>query len=406
MKIIHTSDWHLGHKLYNWDRSDEELHFFNQLRDVVASEQPDALLVAGDVFHTGTPGNDVAKSFTDRLLDVTSAAPGMETIVIAGNHDSYSRLVVDKTLWQRCRVHIVGVPAEDSGGMAQFNENIIELPGKGIIAAVPFCHARNFPLVHNADAETDRQTAYFTGLRAHIHAHDPLPIILMAHLAVGYGIDFTGQDRSSVIGGEECVDAATLGTGYDYIALGHIHHPQWVKSSTRIVRYCGTPRAIHFDETYGHGVDVVEVTHGSEPKLETKVFEPLRKLITIGGAKGLPFDEALKAFEKLPEFMRESYVRFNVALAADEMFGCDWIERARAAVEVRGGRFCLVNAIRETKDSQNEIKMNVITMDELRELSNGEVEKILLAHRPISETQNTLLRDVIEQVFDDARSII
>ena len=104
MKIVHTSDWHLGQKLYNYDRFDEEAYFFRQLADLVETERPDALVVSGDVFHTGVPGNDVAKCFTDSLAEVTERCPEMETVVIAGNHDSYSRLVVDATLWKRCRV--------------------------------------------------------------------------------------------------------------------------------------------------------------------------------------------------------------------------------------------------------------------------------------------------------------
>ena len=88
MKLIHTSDWHLGVRLYNWDETDEEKHLFAQLAAVVEDEQPDALVVSGDVFDTGAPGNDVAKRFTDALLEVTSRCPGMVTVVIAGNHDS------------------------------------------------------------------------------------------------------------------------------------------------------------------------------------------------------------------------------------------------------------------------------------------------------------------------------
>ena len=84
MKIIHTGDWHLGHRLYNYDRADEEGHFFGQLAATVREERPDALVVSGDIFHSGVPGNDVAKRFTERLLDVVAECPGMETVVIAG----------------------------------------------------------------------------------------------------------------------------------------------------------------------------------------------------------------------------------------------------------------------------------------------------------------------------------
>ncbi|MBQ6247118.1 MAG: exonuclease subunit SbcD, partial [Kiritimatiellae bacterium] len=160
MKIIHTADWHLGHRLYNYDRTDEEEHFFRQLAATVRKEQPDALVVCGDIFHSGTPGNDVAKRFTERLLDVLAECPAMETVVIAGNHDSYSRLVVDKALWKRCRAHLFGMPAEDREGRAEFARNVVEIPGKGLIAAVPFCHSRNFPLVEGAEGD-NRAKNYF-----------------------------------------------------------------------------------------------------------------------------------------------------------------------------------------------------------------------------------------------------
>ena len=138
MKIIHTSDWHLGSRLYNYDRTDEEEHFFRQLASVVERERPDALVVSGDVYHTGAPGNDVAKRFTERLVDVVGKCPGMETVVIAGNHDSYSRLVVDEALWRRFHVHVFGRPSEDGDGRALFGDNVVDVPGKGVIAAVPF----------------------------------------------------------------------------------------------------------------------------------------------------------------------------------------------------------------------------------------------------------------------------
>ena len=249
MKIIHTSDWHLGNRLYNWDGTDEEEHFFTQLSAAVAEEQPDALVVSGDIFDTGAPGNDVAKRFTDALLEVTSRCPGMITFVIAGNHDSYSRLVVDKELWFRSRVHVFGMPAEDAEGRAFFEKNVVTLPGKGVIAAVPFCHPRNFPTVDGATGD-NREKNYFEGLAKYVADHsEGLPTVLMAHLAVKGDIDFRGHDKSLVIGGEECVDVEELGDGYGYVALGHIHCPQWVKSGKKVARYCGTPRAIHFDET-------------------------------------------------------------------------------------------------------------------------------------------------------------
>ena len=394
MKIIHTSDWHLGHRLYNYDRTDEEELFLRQLAETVERERPDALVVSGDVFHTGAPGNDVAKRFTERLLDVQEACPEMETVVIAGNHDSYSRLVIDQALWSRCRVHVFGIPAEDGDGRADFSRNVVVLPDKGVIAAVPFCHSRNFPSVEGAAGE-NRARAYFEGMARHVASRaGGLPAVLTAHLAVAGDIDLRGHERSPVVGGEECVGAEELGTSYDYVALGHIHCPQWIKGERRTARYCGSPRAIHFDEAYGHGVDVVDVEPGREPEVRTVAFEPLRGLATLGGETGLPFDEALAAVADatLPA---DTYVRINVRLGPGELPGPDWSERSRQACAAKGLRFCLNNPIR-TGDTEKPEDRKTLTMAELKELSDDEVLEILSNRHELTARQLELVRSLMK----------
>ena len=397
MKIIHTSDWHLGAKLHGWGRADEEESFFGQLKDVVQKECPDALLVSGDVFDTGAPGNDVAKKFTDALLDIAEACPMMATVVIAGNHDSYSRLVVDESLWRWHNVHILGIPAEDGDGRAVFGANVIEIPQKGVVAAVPFCHERNYPTVENAPGE-NRMREYFAGLANFVaEKANGLPRVLMVHLAVGRETDFTGQDKSMAVGGQECVDPEVLGTGYDYIALGHIHCPQWIKGGKKVARYCGTPRAIHFDEAYGHGVDVVEAEAGKEPTLRTVSLSPKRDIVTIGGKEGIPFDDALKAVAAL-DVPRESYIRLNVALDENGSIGPDWVERARCVCVGKDYRYCTINPIRKEVAGEAAGKKMLLTVDELKALSNEEVVEILSSRHSLSGRQRELLKELMVEV--------
>ena len=397
MKIIHTSDWHLGNRLYNYDRTDEEEHFFRQLAAVVERERPDAFVVSGDVYHTGAPGNDVAKRFTERLLDVVGKCSGMETVVIAGNHDSYSRLVVDEALWRRFHVHVFGRPSEDGDGRAVFGENVVEVAGKGIIAAVPFCHSRNFPLVAGAPGE-DREKEYFEGLAEYVRCRAKgLPSVLMAHLAVKSELDMRGHDRMMVIGGEECVDVADLGSAYDYVALGHIHCPQWIKGERKLARYCGTPYAIQFGETYDHGVDVVTVEQGQEPVVRTEVLEPLHELVTLGGDDGVAFDAALGIVDgaALPA---DTYIRLNVRLGAGEFAGPDWSERARQACLAKGLRFCVVNPVRTESPNRDEAR-KMLTMAELRELSDDEVLEILSLRHEMSPRQRELVKALMKEVL-------
>ena len=88
MKILHTSDWHLGHTLYNYDRTAEQQAFLRQLTRIVTEEQPDAMVVSGDIYHYSSPAAATQKMYTDAMLNIHQACPGMAIVVTAGNHDS------------------------------------------------------------------------------------------------------------------------------------------------------------------------------------------------------------------------------------------------------------------------------------------------------------------------------
>ncbi len=405
MKFIHTSDWHLGKRLHQWDRTDEQLRFLEQLRDLAAAEKPDALVVAGDVFDGASPGSETGKMFVEGLLAIQEASPGMVAAVIAGNHDSCARLVVDEALWAHHGVRVVGRPAEDETGTARYGDNLVEVPGKGWIAAVPYCAPRNFPAPPdgNAGADRDRQSAYFAGLRAAAEAASGgrLPVVLAAHLAVGRETDFTGQDRGAVIGGEECADPGSLGADWDYVALGHIHCPQFVKNGAKRIRYCGTPMAMDFDEErHPHGADVVEIAaRGSPPSVRSVRFEPLRTLTTLGGEAGEKFEALL---DRLPRagLPPGTYVRLRTALAPGQGPGPDWGDRARAAAEAASLRHCRIVAVRpETPDAPKPDA--TFSPDELRDLTDERVVDILAAAKALTDSEVELLRSVLETLDRD-----
>ena len=108
MKIIHTSDWHLGHTLYEHDRTAEHTAFLTQLRDIVEDEKPDALLVSGDIYDRTNPSTSVQKMYYKALLDMHAACPEMTIVVTAGNHDSKAMLELGRELWLMAGVRVVG----------------------------------------------------------------------------------------------------------------------------------------------------------------------------------------------------------------------------------------------------------------------------------------------------------
>ena len=332
-KIIHTSDWHLGQNFYGYDRSEEQADFLRQLVDIVRQQQPDALLVSGDIFHTAAPSSAAVTLYVNAMLDIHNACPKMAIVVIAGNHDSASRLQCDSRLWELAGVRVLGGIARDSEGLADLDRHIIHVKGKGIVAAVPFAYPASFPLVNDEHVGSDqRQPVYFQSLLDHVNAQNPaqLPVVLMAHLAVN-GSDFTGHE----VGMMECVEVGVLGNGYDYAALGHIHRPQDVSERAR---YCGTPLAVSFDEQCEHSVSIVEIdAHGSMPRVTTERIENIKPLRTIPAGPPVDFEAALEQLQVLVPDER-AYVRLNVLV--DRYLPNGAQERAALAVADKQCRFC------------------------------------------------------------------
>lgn len=333
-KFIHTSDWHLGQNFYGYDRSEEHRDFLQQLADIVRKQTPDALLVSGDIFHTAAPSNAAVNLYVEELLNIHKACPTMSIIIIAGNHDSPSRLDSDKRLWQLAGVTVLGSIARDHDGHADLDSHIINAGDKGIIAAVPFAYPQSFPVKRGADVDRDqRQAAYFQALldQAEARNRDNRPVVLMAHLAVNNS-DFTGHDRNMKM---ECVEIEQLGKGYDYIALGHIHRPQDVSERAR---YCGTPIAVSFDEQCEHSVSIVEIdSHGALPRIETKVIKNTKPLHTIPPTSPADFETVLELLQKFNPNER-AYIRLNVLV--DHFLPQGAQERAVAAVKDKQCRYC------------------------------------------------------------------
>ena len=347
MKFIHTSDWHIGHELRGYSRLDEHRHFIHQLCKIVREEHPDALLVSGDVYDTKIPTAEAQRALVEALMSIGKACPDMAIIVTAGNHDSGARLDAQSPLWQAIGVQMVGACRRVDGEVFDPSELVIEVPGKGIVLAAPYFHQRNFPSVSENVAPEERQRAFFSALGSAAEAVDAgrgLPVAMMAHLAVD-GCDFACH-RQSAIGGIKTEKAESMGAGFDYLALGHIHKPQTLCEGPGAIRYSGSPFAMSFSEDFPHTVSVVEIAgRHAEPRVREVEIEPLRRVVTIEPEDGL-FGSAVEMARRLGKG-EECYVRFivknNGALPPEPM---------QEAVKMLSGtklRMCSVEIVREER---------------------------------------------------------
>lgn len=395
-KFIHTSDWHLGQNFYGYDRSEEQDHFLRQLVDIVRQHQPDALLVSGDIFHTAAPSSAAVTLYVNAMLDIHNACPKMAIVVIAGNHDSASRLQCDSRLWELAGVRVLGGIARDSEGLADLDRHIIHVKDKGIVAAVPFAYPASFPLVNDEHVGSDqRQPVYFQSLLDHVNAQNPaqLPVVLMAHLAVN-GSDFTGHE----VGMMECVEVGVLGNGYDYAALGHIHRPQDVSERAR---YCGTPLAVSFDEQFEHSVSIVEIdAHGSMPRVTTERIENIKPLRTIPSGPPVDFEAALEQLQVLVPDER-AYVRLNVLV--DRYLPNGAQERAALAVADKQCRFC---EIKKTATVEASHAVSQMTMEEFNHKHPIEVAQQFYLEkyqREMTDEEKEMFNYVYRLVQEEAR---
>lgn len=340
MKILHTSDWHLGHTLYNYDRTEEQMVMLLQMVNIVKEEQPDVFLLCGDVYHTPQPSAAVQTMFTNALVQIRDANPGMTIVITAGNHDSGSKHDIFRTPWKALKVYTVGTI-----DASQKEELVVEVPGKGYVIAVPYVNERNMP------------KGFFQELIDIVGEKNVgnLPVVMMAHTTVR-GCDFAGHDNASeyTVGGIDSYDLDEMGTGYDYLALGHIHHGQYIHSGKHNVRYCGTPIPVSFDERYMHSVSIVEIAeHGERPTVKEIEINPHRPLVTLPAEGVATWEDAKELLENYPNDI-DAYIRLNVEV--DDFLPVEANAEAQMICEEKKCKFCVINSQR-LKRSRREAKI-------------------------------------------------
>jgi DNA repair protein SbcD/Mre11 len=260
MRILHTSDWHIGRSLFERKRFDEFLAFLTWLHETIEQEQIDVLVVAGDVFDTIAPGNrsqELYYSFLRGMVDSYCH----DVVIIAGNHDSPSFLEAPKELLSALRVHVVGsITADPADEVLVLNNTAGE--AALIVCAVPFLRDRDIRLSTEGESSDDKTQKLIMGMRAHYAAVNAIalekqqalgasvPILAMGHLfAAGGKTSENDGVRDLYIGSLGQVGHDIFPATFDYVALGHLHVPQRV-GETQHIRYSGSPLPMGFGEAY------------------------------------------------------------------------------------------------------------------------------------------------------------
>ncbi|MCX5846095.1 MAG: exonuclease SbcCD subunit D C-terminal domain-containing protein [Deltaproteobacteria bacterium] len=398
MKILHTSDWHIGRALYGRKRYEEFEAFLNWLAGLIEDENIDVLLVAGDVFDNSTPSNYVQTLYY-RFLNRVAAASHRHMVVTAGNHDSPSFLNAPRELLKFLNIHVVGC-ASDSP-----EDELIVLSGPDheprlIVCAIPYLRDRDIRTAEAGESLEDKERKIIEGIRDHYRMvyevaerkramlKKSVPIVAMGHLftAGGQTVDGDGV-RELYIGSLLQVRTDVFPEHIDYLALGHLHIPQTVGGSD-FIRYAGSPLPIGFGEARQEKSVVLVEFSGNAPTVTIVPVPRFQELKTLQG----DWPTIARNIEELKS--GESNAWLEIVYEGDEIAG-DLRERLDEAIAGTG-----IEILRVKNNRVLERAMSGMDAKEtLDDLDTTDVFKRCLESHEVPEDQRPELLSAYQEII-------
>ena len=289
MKLLHTSDWHVGKAIRGHSRSDEHRAVLDEIVSVAAREAVDLVVVAGDLFETAAPTAESEAIVYETFLRLSQVAP---VVAISGNHDNPRRLMAVAPLLQLGRVTMVTEPlAPSAGGVIDVEVGA----GTGTVTTVrlallPFVSQRGIVRADDLMSDAAFQNAQLYADRMYrvvgalSESFSPETVNVFVGHAFVQGGAAGGGERLAHLADEYSVPTTAFPPTATYVALGHLHRPQVVRGATAI-HYCGSPLQLDFgEEAQAKQVNVVELEPGLPAKVRAVLLDSGRPLRTLVGS--------------------------------------------------------------------------------------------------------------------------
>lgn len=387
MRFLHTSDWHLGQTLHSFERSHEHQCFLDWLIETIANEQPDVLLIAGDIFDNANPSAASHKQFYRFLQQARARRPHLEIIVIAGNHDSAGRLEAAGPLLEEFATTVVGQVRRTSAGEIDLEKLVVPMKNRdGEIAAwclaIPFLRPGDVPRVETSgDAYTEGIALLYRQAfeLAQARRQPGQAIVAMGHCHMVGGEISAESERRIVIGGAEALSASVFDPSVAYAALGHLHLAQRVGRCDHL-RYCGSPLPLSFSEIdYRHQILCVDLAGESLQSVAEILVPRAVELLRIP-RQPAPVDDVLAQLAALDlpaqaDVQTHPYLEVRVRLAMPEP---GLRARIEAALEGKPVRLAKIETRVAEKDADKTIPMS---LDDLTRLQPEDIFKRLYQNR-------------------------
>ncbi|MCF2906972.1 exonuclease SbcCD subunit D C-terminal domain-containing protein [Pseudoalteromonas sp. DL2-H2.2] len=352
MKVLHTSDWHLGQQFYEHSRHAEHQFFLDWLCNTLTSHQIDVLIVSGDIYHSATPSAMAEQQLYAFIRRAKTDNPNLHIVITAGNHDSANRIETAKPLLSQFDTHVVG--RFDKHTPQDVVKTLSTANGTLQVVAMPFLRSADL------EAQADDPQAYQRGVaRAYQAAYQTLdaqlPVLAMGHLHAKGGSISGDSERNITIGGFDAITADVFGERPDYVALGHLHKAQKVAGSEAI-RYCGTPLPMSFSErNYRHQVLLVEFTNNALSSVKPLDVPRLKQVILLPERGGATLDELMTLLSELDLSQYQDtatpYLRLRLnASETDSQFR----HKIEQALTDKPVHFCGIERVSNTQQAADE----------------------------------------------------
>lgn len=376
MKFLHLADLHLGKRVNGFSMLEDQAHILRQILAILDDEQPDGVLIAGDVYDKSVPSVEAVELLDGFLTELR--ARGVPVLLISGNHDSPERLAFGGRVMDSCGIHIS--PVYD-GALAPVT--LQDAFGPVHVWLLPFvkpAHVRRwFP-----DADIESYTDAVAEAVAHMDIDTAARNVLVTHQFVTGGTRSGSEELS--VGGTDNVDSGVFAP-FDYVALGHLHGAQHIGRET--IRYAGSPLKYSFSEARQHkSVTVVTLGEKGDVQVRTAALTPLRELREIRGS----YDElTARSFYEHTTY-RSDYLHL---ILTDEQDVFDAMSRLRTiypylmTLDYDNARTRAAGGMSVPAETERRTPLELF--EALYQRQN---------HRPMSEVQRAYIAQLMEQIME------
>lgn len=376
MKFLHLADLHLGKRVNGFSMLEDQAHILRQILAILDDEQPDGVLIAGDVYDKSVPSVEAVELLDGFLTELR--ARGVPVLLISGNHDSPERLAFGGRVMDSCGIHIS--PVYD-GALAPVT--LQDAFGPVHVWLLPFvkpAHVRRwFP-----DADIESYTDAMAEAVAHMDIDTAARNVLVTHQFVTGGARSGSEELS--VGGTDNVNSGVFAP-FDYVALGHLHGAQHIGRET--IRYAGSPLKYSFSEARQHkSVTVVTLGEKGDVQVRTVALTPLRELREIRGS----YDElTARSFYEHTTY-RSDYLHL---ILTDEQDVFDAMSRLRTiypylmTLDYDNARTRAAGGMSVPAETERRTPLELF--EALYQRQN---------HRPMSEVQRAYIAQLMEQIME------